>query len=142
MTMNLRPRHREDPEINLISMIDVLLVLLIIFMVILPAAPSGLKAVIPQPARTAQPSPPQTIVVQVQANGTGEPSYRINETPVLKSNLESQLAAIFATRQDKVMFVKADNSLVFSQVAEVIDMGHRAQVDNIGLITNRIAASH
>ena len=25
--MNLRPRHREDPEINLISMIDVLLVL-------------------------------------------------------------------------------------------------------------------
>ena len=31
--MNLRPRHREDPEINLISMIDVLLVLLIFFMV-------------------------------------------------------------------------------------------------------------
>ena len=27
--MNLRPRHREDPEINLISLIDVLLVLLI-----------------------------------------------------------------------------------------------------------------
>ena len=26
--MNLRPRHRDDPEINLISMIDVLLVLL------------------------------------------------------------------------------------------------------------------
>ena len=31
--MNLRPRNREDPEINLISMIDVLLVLLIFFMV-------------------------------------------------------------------------------------------------------------
>ena len=31
--MNLRPRHREDPEINLISLIDVLLVLLIFFMV-------------------------------------------------------------------------------------------------------------
>jgi biopolymer transport protein ExbD len=31
--MNLRPRHREDPEINLISMIDVLLVLLVFFMV-------------------------------------------------------------------------------------------------------------
>ena len=29
--MNLRPRHREDPEINLISMIDVLLVLLIFY---------------------------------------------------------------------------------------------------------------
>jgi len=31
--LNLRPRHRDDPEINLISMIDVLLVLLIFFMV-------------------------------------------------------------------------------------------------------------
>ena len=31
--MNLRPRHREDPEINLINFIDVLLVLLIFFMV-------------------------------------------------------------------------------------------------------------
>ena len=31
--MNLRPRRREDPEINLINMIDVLLVLLIFFMV-------------------------------------------------------------------------------------------------------------
>ena len=32
-TMNLRPRRQEDPEINLINMIDVLLVLLIFFMV-------------------------------------------------------------------------------------------------------------
>ena len=31
--MNLRPRQHEDPEINLISLIDVLLVLLIFFMV-------------------------------------------------------------------------------------------------------------
>ena len=31
--MNLRPRRREDPEINLINLIDVLLVLLIFFMV-------------------------------------------------------------------------------------------------------------
>ncbi len=31
--MNLRPRNREDPEINLINFIDVLLVLLIFFMV-------------------------------------------------------------------------------------------------------------
>ena len=31
--MNLRPRRREEPEINLVPMIDVVLVLLIFFMV-------------------------------------------------------------------------------------------------------------
>ena len=32
------------------------------------------------------------------------------------------------------MFVKADKSMEFSRVAEIIDMGHEAQVDAIGLI--------
>ncbi len=31
--MNLRPRRREEPEINLVPMIDVVLVLLIFFMI-------------------------------------------------------------------------------------------------------------
>jgi biopolymer transport protein TolR len=127
-------------EINVTPLIDVLLVLLIIFMVIVPVTPKGLNSLIPQPAKNNRPDPPQTIVVQVRANGVGEPSYLINETAFPKSQIESRLAAIFATRQEKVMFVKADNSLEFSQIAEVIDMGHQAEVDNIGLITPRIEA--
>ena len=127
-------------EINVTPLIDVLLVLLIIFMVIVPATPKGLSSLIPQSPRNDGPEPPQTIVVQVKANGVDEPSYLINETVFPKSQIEPQLAAIFARRQEKVLFVKADNSLEFSKVAEVIDMGHQAQVDNIGLITPRIEA--
>ena len=129
-------------EINVTPMIDVLLVLLIIFMVIVPVTPKGLNTLIPQPPKNHQDQPEndRTIVVQVQANGKGEPSYMINETAFPKSQLESQLAQIFATRQEKVMFVKGDADLDFSKVAEVIDMGHQADVDNIGLITPRIAA--
>jgi len=129
-------------EINVTPMIDVLLVLLIIFMVIVPVTPKGLNTLIPQPPKNHQDQPEndRTIVVQVQANGKGEPSYLINETAFPKSQLESQLAQIFATRQEKVMFVKGDADLDFNKVAEVIDMGHQADVDNIGLITPRIAA--
>jgi biopolymer transport protein ExbD/biopolymer transport protein TolR len=128
-------------EINVTPLIDVLLVLLIIFMVIVPVTPKGLSSLIPQPPKNDRHDPPpQTIVVQVKANGIGEPSYSINETAFPKSQIEPQLAAIFATRQEKVMFVKADNSLEFSKIAEVIDMGHQAAVDNIGLITPQIEA--
>jgi biopolymer transport protein ExbD/biopolymer transport protein TolR len=127
-------------DINVTPLIDVLLVLLIIFMVIVPVTPKGLRALVPQPPRHDQPETPSTIVVQLQANAVGEPSYLINGTAFPKSQVESKLADIFSTRQEKVMFVKADNSLEFNKIAEVIDMGHQADVENIGLITPRIEA--
>jgi biopolymer transport protein ExbD/biopolymer transport protein TolR len=64
----------------------------------------------------------------------------INQDTFPKSQIKDKLAEIFATRQEKVMFVKGDASLDFVKVAEVIDMGHQAEVDNIGLITPRIEA--
>jgi biopolymer transport protein TolR len=39
-----------------------------------------------------------------------------------------------------VMFVKGDKDLDFSKVAEMIDYGHQAGVDNIGLITPKVEA--
>ena len=38
------------------------------------------------------------------------------------------------------MFVKGDKDIDFGKVAEVIDFGHQAEVDNIGLITPRVEA--
>jgi biopolymer transport protein TolR len=129
-------------EINVTPLIDVLLVLLIIFMVIVPVTPHGLNTLIPQPPKDKTQDQPndRTIVVQIISNGKGEPAYKINEDAFAKSQLESKLAEIFATRQEKVMFVKGDADLDFSKVAEVIDMGHQADVDNIGLLTPRVLA--
>ena len=55
-------------------------------------------------------------------------------------DLEGRLRDIFATRAEKVMFVKGDTELPFADIAAVIDKSHAAGVDKVGLITARIEA--
>jgi len=129
-------------EINVTPLIDVLLVLLIIFMVIVPVTPKGLQTQVPQPPKNKTQDQPndRTIVVQVISNGAGAPAYKINDTDFSKSALEPKLEEIYATRNEKVMFIKGDKDLDFSKIAEVVDFGHQAGVDTIALITPRVEA--
>jgi biopolymer transport protein ExbD len=126
-------------NINVTPLIDVLLVLLIIFMVITPLTPKGLDALVPQPPKSPQATNPdndRTIVVQVLKNN----SIKINQDDVSLENLQGRLEDIFKTRAEKVAFVKGDEDLTFSDVAQVIDKVHAAGVDKVGLITAKIEA--
>ncbi len=128
-------------DINVTPLIDVLLVLLIIFMVIQPNTVRGLDTLVPQPPKKEDMNKEvdqRTIVVQVLSSG-GKASYQINEDQVALDQLTARLTDIFSARNDKVMFVKGDKDLDFGQILPVINDGHEAGVDNIGIITPAVA---
>ena len=130
-------------DINVTPMIDILLVLLIIFMLIVPVTPKGLDALVPQPPKNPQQQQQpndRTIVVQVLYRAGQAPAYKINETDVNHAELLSKLTDIYANRAERVMFVKGDDDVDWRYVADVIDIGHAANVDHIGLMTPKILA--
>ncbi len=126
-------------EINVTPMIDVLLVLLIIFMVIVPAIPRGEAAAVPHPARGNGGSG-DAVVLEVLKDGANAVKFRINEQTVAQGDLQARLSAIYANRAQRVLFLKGDDTLSFTQMAEVIDIGHAAGIDRIGLMTPGTAA--
>jgi len=140
MAMNGTGAKSLQVDPNVTPLIDVLLVLLIIFMIIVPVAPVGLRAALPQPPNEGETTPPQTIVVQVLASPSGS-IYKINDATVQgKRHLAAELQRIFSIRAEKVVFVRGDPQLDFAAIAEVIDITRAAGIDHIGILTPAVAA--
>jgi biopolymer transport protein ExbD len=59
---------------------------------------------------------------------------------VAKTDLQARLTEIYANRAERIMFVRGDDDVNFSYIAEVIDIGRAASVDHIGLMTPKIQA--
>jgi biopolymer transport protein TolR len=126
--------------INVTPLIDVLLVLLIIFMVIVPVMSKGEAALAPKPSLHLVDVPDDVVVLEVLKGSGPQAEFRINRQAVTREDLPARLAAIYANRAQRVLFVKGDDGLSFTQVAEAIDIGHAAGVDRIGVITPKVEA--
>lgn len=112
-------------------------------MIITPVTPLGEDALIPQPP-PPHPKPQQddlTVVLQVLAGPQGQPRLIINQQSVTWEDLTPRLIAIYKTRAQKVLFIKADDGIPWQDVATVIAEAHNAGIDKVGLITAKIEAA-
>ena len=118
-------------EINVTPMIDVLLVLLIIFMMVIPMSRKAIDLQLPDPTPddTNSGPPPSQIVMEVLPGNT----FRINSQPITKAELAKKLKEIYDPRPEKIIFVKGDPAVKYSDVIWAMDMARGAGVKVIGM---------
>jgi biopolymer transport protein ExbD len=133
--VNLRPRHREDPEINLISLIDVLLVLLIFFMVSTTFQQEGrVKVQLPQASRIPQPvGGHEALVITVTADG----SYRVNERALINASPDTLRAALLkeAGSERGPITIRADGRSTHQAVVTAMDVAGKLGFAQLNIAT-------
>ena len=125
-------RARPMAEINVTPFVDVMLVLLIVFMVAAPLLTVGVPVELPETAATpltASQEEPLSVTV------TAEGALSIQETPVEEGALIPRLRAIAAERESDRVFLRADGSVPYARVAQVMGALNAAGFTNIGLVT-------
>ena len=131
MAMTTASRRGLTNDINVTPMIDVLLVLLIIFMIVIPMSRKAIDLQLPDP--TPQPDqtgpPPPQIVLEVLPGNV----FKINTGPVLKDRLPDSLMALYRGRPEKIIFVKGDPRVKYSDVIWAMDVARGAGVKVIGV---------
>jgi len=118
-------------EINVTPMIDVLLVLLIIFMMVIPMSRKAIDLQLPDPTPDNSNSgpPPSQIVLEVLPAGV----FKVNTQPIAKADLAKKLKEIFDPRPDKIIFVKGDPAVKYSDVIWAMDVARGSGVKVIGM---------
>ena len=117
-------------EPNVVPMIDILLVLLIIFMISQPLSRTTISVQVapPTPPQQAKSESSNQIVLELNDDG----SYAINQQPVPKDQLDTQLHAIFDPRPAKLLFVKPGLNRRYQDVVEAMDVAKGAGIQIIG----------
>ncbi len=128
-----RSRVRPMSEINVTPFVDVMLVLLIIFMVSAPLLTVGVPIELPESAAEALPTE-QEEPLSVTMTADGRVLLMDNETE--SANLVGQLRAMAAERESRKVFLRADGTVPYARVAEVMGALNAGGFNQIGLVTD------
>lgn len=119
-------------EINVTPFVDVMLVLLIIFMVTAPMMTQGIDVKLPESSAPAIPSEEERLVVTVNQDRR----IFINDHPVELDTLGSKITAIHQNQQtQKGVFLRADETIPYGYVVQVMGVIRQAGIDQIGMVT-------
>jgi biopolymer transport protein TolR len=120
-------------EINVTPFVDVMLVLLVIFMVASPLQVVGVPLDLPKTAAQAVTTEQEEpLTISIQADG----AISIQNEPIAEGDLIAKLMAISAERTSDKLFLRADGTIAYERVVQVMGALNSAGFANIVLVTD------
>ena len=123
--------RRPMADINVTPLVDVMLVLLVIFMVTAPMMQQGVQVNLPKASTRAMTPLEDTVVVSVDKSG----KIFLNKDEIPAADLRGKLAAMFASREKKEVFLKADAGVPYGEVVKAMADIKGAGIERLGMVT-------
>jgi len=134
--MRFRPPHNEEPELNLVPLIDVLLMTLI-FLVVTTSFSKEAHLRITLPEATVQKTVKgATLRVAIDVEGR----YYVNDRQLLKTSpqvLENAMLLAAAGKKDPVIIIHADGKTPHEAVVRVMDAARRLGYTHLTFATQQ-----
>ena len=134
--MNLQTRSRDEPEINLTSLIDVVLLLLVFFMVstsFVREAEINLR--LPEASSEATPKD-EAELLEIAVTQTG--SYLVNSRPLINNEtatLRKAIVKLFGDERDIPVIIRADANATHQAVVTAMDVAGRLGFVEVSIAT-------
>ncbi len=119
-------------EINVTPLVDVMLVLLVIFILTAPLLASSIKLDLPKTDAAKPMDAPKFVTLVVDKAG----QVFLNDKPVAVEQLRSSLAETAAQNPDTEVQLRADETVPYGKVVEVMGVAQKAGLSRIGFVAD------
>jgi biopolymer transport protein ExbD len=121
-------------DINITPMLDLAYVLLLIFIIMTTATVQGIKVNLPKASSQPSLAQSKTKAISISADG----NMYLDTFPVTMVELESLLRQYKSVNPDLPVIVKADSSIPYQRVVDVLDLVGRLEISQLGLVTQKL----
>jgi biopolymer transport protein TolR len=118
-------------EINVVPLVDVVLVLLVIFMVTAPMLHRGLDVKLPTSTSNTI-KPEERVVVTIER----DQKIFLDKELVGAAQLEGKLRGMKLRNPDIGIYLRADRTVPYGSVVQVMDSVKRAGIEKLGMVTD------
>jgi biopolymer transport protein TolR len=117
-------------EINVTPLVDVMLVLVVIFIITAPLLASSIRLDLPSTEAAKPGDPPKFVTVALDKAGQAF----FNDQPVSAAQLNEQLAQAARQNPETEVQLRADQTVPYGRVVEVMGAAQQAGLNRIGFV--------